>query len=103
MDEATAILRYIALLIVTFLISAAKTLIYRIQYNVILNDVFCIELALAIAMTQIFLIYARSHGQFDEGHIVKVIVVNIILTTIAWSFGTSEGLHGLATNPNIYH
>ena len=103
MDEATVIIRYIGLLIVTFFASAIKTLFFRIQYGIMMDDVICIELAIAIVMTQIYLIYVRKWGYLSESHIAKVILVNIIFTSIAWLFGTSTGLHGLATNPNIYH
>ena len=103
MDEATLAIRYIGLLIVTFFASAIKTLFFRIQYGMMMNDVICIELAIAIVMTQIYLIYARRWGYFNQSHIVKVILANIIFTSIAWISGTSTGLHGLATNPNIYH
>lgn len=103
MDEGTAILRYIELLLVTFLASSIKTLIFKTQYGMIMNDVICIELLIAIIITQSYLMYARGYGHFTDIHIIMIILINITFTTAAWIFGTTDGLRGLMSHPNIYH
>lgn len=103
MDELVAIVKYVELLILTFIFSMIKTLFFRVQYNIMLNDIICIELLIGIIITQAFLIYVRRQGYLDETHIIYIILINIALTTIAWSYGTTAGLQALFMHPSICH
>lgn len=103
MESDLFILRYLGVLVGVFVASTIKTLVFRLAYGMDMNDIFCIELAIAIILAQIYLFYERRYVGSGQTHILVVILVNILMVTIAWMFGTTTGLKCLYSNPNIYH
>ena len=69
-------------------ISMVKTYILYNLYGILNNEIFTYELLIAIILTQIYIIYV--HGKLKLDHtLIKLTIVNVLLTTFAWTMGTT--------------
>ena len=69
-------------------LSMAKTYILYNFYGILNNEIFTIELLIAIILTQIYIIYV--HKKLELNHsLIKLTIANALLTTFAWTMGTT--------------
>lgn len=69
-------------------ISMAKTYILYNLYGKLNDEIFTYELLIAIILTQIYIIHV--HRKLELNHsLIKLTVANILLTTFAWTMGTT--------------
>ena len=69
-------------------LSMAKTYILYEFYGILNNEIFTIELLIAIILTQIYIIYVYRELELKHS-LIKLTIVNILLTTFAWTMGTT--------------
>lgn len=94
------IFEYLMLLFGVFVTSMIKTLVFKLAYGVDMNDVICIELAIEMILIQLYVLYVDRCFGLDTS-VFYLIIGNILFVTIAWMFGTSSGLRGLARHPAL--
>lgn len=92
------ILIYPGILIGIWAFNIFKTIIIQIITGAENNEFFCPEFIIAIIITQFFIVGSTSDDKF--GTYLKYSFVNIILTSIAWGFGTSSGGRSLFGHPS---
>lgn len=66
----------------------AKTYILYNLYGILNDEIFTYELLIAVILTQIYIIYVHRKLKLDHS-LVKLTIANALLTTFAWSLGTT--------------
>ncbi|WP_407421015.1 hypothetical protein [Methanobrevibacter sp.] len=69
-------------------LSMAKTYILYNLYGILNDEIFTYELLIAVILTQIYIIHVHRKLKLERS-LVKLTIANVILTTFAWSLGTT--------------
>lgn len=99
LDEGDLLIIYLGMLLGIWIISMFKSIIIQIMTGEPNNEFFCPELIIAITITQIYMILANKKINVYDSYLTASLF-NILLTTIAWRFGTNSGGRALALHPS---
>ena len=99
LDDTDLLIIYFGILFAIWMFSLFKSIILQFIVGIGNNDFFCLELIIAIIITQTYMILANKKKHVYDSYL-KASLANIVLTAIAWGFGTTTGARGLATHPS---
>lgn len=98
-DDTDLLIIYFGIIFGIWMFSLFKSIILAFTASITNNDFFCPELIIAIIITQTFMVLANKKTSIYNSYL-KASIANIILTAIAWGFGTSSGTRALASHPS---
>ena len=88
MGKFTSLIIYGAIEYVICCLNMAKTYILYGFYGILNDKIFTFELIIAIILTQIYIIYVCRKLELNHS-LIKLTIVNVLLTTFAWTMGTT--------------
>ncbi len=98
-DSTDLLITYCGIIFGIWIFSLFKSIILAFTAGINNNDFFCPELIIAIIITQTFMVLANKKIYIYDSYL-KASLTNIVLTAIAWGFGTSSGARTLASHPS---